>query len=158
MFFQRLAEHTKNRNLVCKSRGSHKIFVPVGRGSTRRNKRHLTQATLTRLHDDSSSSRPGGDREGWFGSVQWYGEVSDRLILEAGLSHQHWRSADIYSAGLIESRRKQNMTTLRAAGQWNLRSHTSLVLEWRGTFNRENISLFQYNSRALQLSLRWDNF
>lgn len=123
-----------------------------------RNKRHLTQATLTRLHDDSSTSRPGGDREGWFGSVQWYGEVSERLILEAGLSHQHWRSADIYSAGLIEARRKQNMTTVRAAGQWNLRSHTSLVLEWRGTFNKENISLFQYNSRALQLSLRWDNF
>jgi hypothetical protein len=123
-----------------------------------RAKRHLSQATLTRLHDDSSAGRPGGDREGWFGSLQWYGDVAERVTVEAGLSHQHWRSADIYSAGLIEARRKQNMTTLRAAGQWTLRPHTSLTLEWRGTFNRENISLFQYNSRALQLSLRWDNF
>jgi hypothetical protein len=123
-----------------------------------RTKRSQTQATLTRLHDDSSAGRPGGNREGWFGSLQWYGEVADRLTLEAGLTHQRWRSDAIYSPGLIETRRLQDTTTLRAAGQWQLRPHTSAVLEWRGTFNRENISLFQYNSRALQLSLRWDNF
>ena len=123
-----------------------------------RGKRQLTQATLTRLDDDSGVGRPGGDREGWFGNLQWYGELTERVTMEAGLSHQYWRGADIYSAGLIEARRRQNMTTLRAAGQWALRPHTSLTLEWRGTFNRENISLFQYNSRALQLSLRWDNF
>ena len=123
-----------------------------------RSKSNLTQATFTRLVDDSGDTRPGGDREGWFGSVQWYGALSDKVTLEAGLTHQHWRSKDIYSPGLIETRRLQNITTLRAAGQWTLRPHYSLLLEWRGTFNRENISLFQYNSRALQLSLRWDNF
>lgn len=124
----------------------------------RRVARSLTQATLTRLRDDSGSGRPGGDREGWYGNLQWYGEISDRLALEAGLSHQHWRSADAYSAGLIDARRRQNTTVVRAGGQWSVRAHTNVVLEWRGTFNRENISLFQYNSRALQLSVRWDNF
>lgn len=123
-----------------------------------RGKRSLTQATLTRLRDDSGAGRPGGDREGWYGSLQWYGEVAERISLEAGISHQHWRSDDIYSAGLIEARRRQNTSTLRAAGLWQWRPDMSVVLEWRGTFNRENISLFQYNSRALQLSLRWDNF
>ena len=123
-----------------------------------RSKRGLAQATLTQLRDDSSAGRPGGDRKGWFGSLQWYGEVADRLTLDAGLTRQRWRSEDIYSAGLIETRRLQNTTTLRAAGTWQLRPHYSLVLEWRGTFNHENISLFQYNSRALQLSLRWDGF
>jgi hypothetical protein len=123
-----------------------------------RAKHSLTQATLTTLRDDSSAGRPGGDRKGWFGNLQWYGEVKDRLSLEAGLTYQRWRSEDIYSAKLIETRRLQQATTVRAAGNWLLRPHTSLVLEWRGTFNRENISLFQYNSRALQLSLRWDNF
>ncbi|ALK98770.1 hypothetical protein AB595_02285 [Massilia sp. WF1] len=118
----------------------------------------LSQATLTALRDDSTNGRPGGDRKGWFGSLQWYGEVNDRFSLEAGLTHQYWRSDDIYSAGLIETLRLQQSTTLRAAGNWLLRPHTSVVLEWRGTFNHENISLFQYNSRALQLSLRWDNF
>jgi len=124
----------------------------------RRTKNNLTQATFTRLIDDSGDSRPGGDREGWFGSVQWYGGLSDKVTLEAGLTHQHWRSKSVYSPGLIETSRRQNTTTVRAAGQWTLRPHYSLLLEWRGTFNRENISLFQYNSRALQLSLRWDNF
>jgi hypothetical protein len=118
----------------------------------------LTQATLTRLHDDSATGRPGGDRNGWFGNLQWSGDVTAHLGLEAGVSHQMWRSATDYSPGLIDRRRLQDTTTVRAAGQWLLRPHTSLVLEWRGTFNRENISLFQYNSRALQLSLRWDNF
>jgi hypothetical protein len=118
----------------------------------------FVQATLTRLHDDSAADRPGGDRKGWFGNLQWSSDVTSRLGLEAGLSHQMWRSDEIYSPSLIDRRRLQNTTTVRAAGQWLLRPHTSLVLEWRGTFNRENISLFQYNSRALQLSLRWDNF
>lgn len=123
-----------------------------------RTRNNLTQATFTRLVDDSGADRPGGDRDGWFGSVQWYGAFSDKVSLEAGLTHQHWRSKGIYSPGLIETRRMQNTTTVRAAGQWALHPHYSLVLEWRGTFNRENISLLQYNSRALQLSLRWDNF
>jgi hypothetical protein len=118
----------------------------------------LTQATLTRLHDASAAGRPGGDRDGWFGNLQWSDDVTPYLGLEAGLSHQMWRSATDYSPGLIDRRRLQNTTTARVASQWLLRPHTSLVLEWRGTFNRENISLFQYNSRALQLSLRWDNF
>jgi hypothetical protein len=132
--------------------------MELGGIASYRGKRSLTQATLTRLHDDSSEGRPGGDRQGWFGSLQWYGELSDRLTLEAGLTRQRWRSDGLYSAGLIDTRRLQNTTTLRAAGQWRLRPHTSIVLEWRGAFDRENISLFQYNSRALQLSLRWDNF
>lgn len=123
-----------------------------------RAKHSLTQATLTRLYDNSFAGRPGGDRDGWFGSLQWSGDVSSRLSLEAGLTRQRWRSEAIYSPGLIETRRLQNTTTVRAAAQWQLWPHTSVVLEWRDTFNHENISLFQYNSRALQLSLRRDNF
>lgn len=123
-----------------------------------RGKRSLLQATLTRLHDASAPVRPGGDRQGWFGSLQWSSAVAEHLGVDASLAHQVWRSDDAYSPGLIDARRLQNTTTARAAAQWQLRPHASLVLEWRGTFNRENISLFQYNSRALQLSLRWDNF
>ncbi|WP_312515937.1 tetratricopeptide repeat protein [Massilia sp.] len=123
-----------------------------------RGKRSLAQATLTRLHDDSTDGRPGGDRKGWFGSLQWVGEATGRLALEGGLSWQHWRSSALYSPGLIETRRRQNTATLRTAANWQLRQHYSVVLEWRATLNRENIALFQYNSHALQLSLRWDNF
>jgi len=123
-----------------------------------RGKRSLTQVTLTRLHDDSTDSRPGGDRNGWFGGVQWYGEATSQVALEGGLNWQNWRSQTLYSPGLIETRRRQNTATLRTAASWRFRPHYSVVMEWRATFNRENISLFQYNSHALQLSLRWDNF
>jgi len=123
-----------------------------------RGKHSLTQATLTGLHDESSAGRPGGNRSGAFGSLQWYGEVAPRLALEAGLTYQRWRSQETYSPGLIEVRRLQQTGTARVAAQWRLLPHTSLAAEWRITRNRENIALFQYNSRALQLSLRWDNF
>lgn len=123
-----------------------------------RGKRDLAQATLTRLHDASAPARPGGDRQSWFGSVQWSGDVGERLGIEAGLTRQLWRSEAAYSPGLIDAHRLQNTTVAHAAVQWRVLPQTSLVLEWRSTQNRENISLFQYNSRALQLSLRWDNF
>lgn len=123
-----------------------------------RGKHSLTQATLTGLQEGGSQAKPGGDRKGWFGNVQWYGTLTPTLAFDAGLSWQCWRSERVYLPGLIEAQRLQRTTTVRAAGTWRLRPHTSLVLEWRGVFNRENISLFQYNSRALQLSLRWDNF
>ncbi|MGF6275044.1 tetratricopeptide (TPR) repeat protein [Massilia sp. UYP11] len=120
--------------------------------------RSLTQATLTRLHDDSTNGRPGGDRDGWFGSLQWYGAATSRLSLEGGVAWQHWRSQALYSPGLIDTRRRQDTATLRTAVNWKLHSRYSVVVEWRSTLNRENISLFQYNSHALQMSLRWDNF
>ncbi|MDN4054642.1 tetratricopeptide repeat protein [Massilia sp. YIM B02763] len=132
--------------------------VELGGIAGYRTRRSLTQLTLTRLHDDSSDDRPGGDRDGWFGSVQWVGEAAENVTLEAGATRQRWHSKTLYSPGLIETRRLQNTTTLRTAANWQLRPHTTLVLEWRATLNRENISLFQYNSHALQLSLRWDNF
>jgi hypothetical protein len=132
--------------------------LEVGGLLTYRGPHSLTQATLTRLHDDSADARPGGDRNGWFGSVQWYGELDNTTLFEAGLTHQNWRGDAAYSPGLIDTRRLQNTTVLRAAAQWRLQPHVSLVLELRDTFNHENISLFQYNSRALQLSLRLDNF
>jgi hypothetical protein len=90
--------------------------------------------------------------------VQWYGEATSQVALEGGLNWQNWRSKTLYSPGLIETRRRQNTATLRTAASWRFRPHYSVVMEWRTTFNRENISLFQYNSHALQLSLRWDNF
>lgn len=54
--------------------------------------------------------------------------------------------------------RQQDTATARAALQWYVRPGVSLYLEGRAVRNRENIALFQYNSRAVQLSLRWDNF
>ncbi|NVE01398.1 tol-pal system YbgF family protein [Massilia sp. BJB1822] len=116
------------------------------------------QASFSGQRDHGETGRPGGDRQGWFGSVQWYTALQPGWYGEVGLTHQYWKSETAYLPGRIEQTRRQNTTTLRAAVQWYLQANYSLHLEWRETRNRENISLFQYNSRALQLSLRWDNF
>jgi len=123
-----------------------------------RKKREQLELSLSELHDHAIAARPGGDRDGWFGNLQWYTLLTPGLYGEAGLSHQYWQSQQIYSPGLIEVARRQNTSTVRAALQWYLRPGLSLYLEARVVRDRENISLFQYNSRALQLSLRHDNF
>jgi hypothetical protein len=125
--------------------------------TTYRSKRDHVQLTLSRLHDHGSAARPGGDRNGWFANAQWYTALRTGLFVDAGLTYQHWRGDSVYSLDLIDVVRNQNTTTARAALQWYFQPNLSLHLEGRLVRNRENISLFQYNSRALQLSLRWDN-
>jgi hypothetical protein len=125
---------------------------------TYRAKRDQLQFTVSKLRDHGVDARPGGDRSGWFGSLQWYTLLGSGWYAEAGLTHQHWQSDSIYSPGLIEVARRQNLSSGRAAVQWYFRPNVSLHLEGRVVRNRENISLFQYSSHALQLSVRWDNF
>ncbi|XLZ69829.1 tetratricopeptide repeat protein [Massilia sp. SR12] len=124
---------------------------------TQRSKRDHLQFTMSRLHDHGKELRPGGDRNGWFANAQWYTALRSGLYADANLTHQYWRSDRLYSPKLIDIVRRQNTTTLRGALQWYFQPNLSLHLEGRVVHNRENISLFQYNSRALQLSLRWDN-
>lgn len=114
--------------------------------------------TLSKLHDNGTPERPGGNRRGWFASAQWYALLRPGLYGEASLSHQHWEGSHPYSPGLIDLVRRQNTSNARLALQWYVQPGVSLHLEGRLVRNRENISLFEYNSRALQLSLRWDNF
>lgn len=124
---------------------------------TRRSKRDHMQFTLSRLHDHGRAGRPGGDRNGWFANAQWYTALRTGLYADANLTYQHWRSDTLYAPDLVDVVRRQNTTTVRGALQWYFQPNLSLHLEGRLVRNRENISLFQYNSRALQLSLRWDN-
>jgi len=130
----------------------------LGTTLTYRDKRSQLQLTLSKLHDDGTDSRPGGNRSGWFGNLQWYTLLRSGLFAEAGLAHQRWQGSQDYSPGLIDVVRHQMTTNARAAVQWYFMPNVSLQLEGRVVRNRENISLFEYNSRALQLSLRWDNF
>jgi hypothetical protein len=90
--------------------------------------------------------------------MQWNKQISDRWASEMSAGHQYWRSDQAYSPGLIDVLRHQTTDSARIALLYNLRPHQTVLLEWRETRNRENISLFQYDSRAFQLSWRWDNF
>lgn len=116
------------------------------------------QSTIGLLEDHGNAERLGGDRQGWYGGVQLHTRLTDQLAGELGLTRQSWRSDAVYSPGLIDVKRDQDTSLLRAALILPLRPHHTLLLEYRQVTNRENIPLFQYNSRLIQVSWRWDNF
>jgi len=56
---------------------------------------------------------------------------------------------------LIEQTRAQETQTLRSTFVYPINQRQSIQLEARLVRNRENISIFQYNNRQLQLSWQW---
>ncbi|MBC7861173.1 MAG: tetratricopeptide repeat protein [Burkholderiaceae bacterium] len=117
-----------------------------------------TTLALGTLSDNGQSARPGGNRTGRYAGVLLQGRLGERATGELGWNAQSWRSGAPYAPGLIDAVRYQNNQQLRAALTWQVAPHHSVQLEWRAVRNRENISLFQYKSQALQFSWRWDNF
>lgn len=114
--------------------------------------------SLSGLADRGEAGRLGGDRHGWYASLQLAQPLTDRLRADLGVTRQVWRSSDVYAPDQIDIARHQDTVQVRAALQWALTANQSVQLEWRGVRNKENISLFQYNSRLIQLNWRWDNF
>ncbi|TFW35095.1 tetratricopeptide repeat protein [Massilia horti] len=118
----------------------------------------LGQAAAGLLADRGESARPGGNRHGWYASAQLQRALFDRATGELGWTRQDWQGESVYSPQLIDAIRHQSTRQWRATVNMPLAKHQLLQLEWRQVHNRENISLFQYNSQALQLSWRWNGF
>ncbi|MFP5392920.1 MAG: tetratricopeptide repeat protein [Gammaproteobacteria bacterium] len=116
------------------------------------------QVALGGLLDHGTGQRPGGDRKGWYNSVLWQRGFGGRYIGELGWTRQDWHGEDLYSPGLINEVRHQSTRLLRAGLAVNITQQQSLQLEWRHVHNKENISLFQYNSQSVQLNWRWNGF
>lgn len=116
------------------------------------------QAGIGYLFDHGEASRPGGDRNGWYANWQLQPTLSPLFGTELSWSRQDWHGSSTYSPGLIDSVRNQSTRQWRAALSLPLAPRHSLLLEWRHVQNKENISLFQYNSQSLQLSWRWSGF
>ncbi len=115
-------------------------------------------ANLGTLYDRGDAGRPGGNRQGWFASLQNQMRINDKLRAEFSWTQQNWRSQSAYSPGLIDQTRQQNSQLLRAALIIPLQAKHSLQIEWKEVRNHENISILQYNSRLLQVSWQWQNF
>lgn len=106
-------------------------------------------------HDHALADRPGGNRRGVLASLQWRHRYSDSLTADLGYNLQMWHSSTAYNPGVIDQVRDQSTHTLRATMTWRLGRNQNLVLEGRQVVNKENIPIFQYNSRQLQLSWQW---
>jgi len=112
-------------------------------------------ASMAWLTDRALSDRPGGNRHGWLASVTARRTISGPVSGELGYSQQDWRSSSAYSPGLIDATRAEATQIGRASMTWSLGGGHSLQLEARRVRNAENISIFQYNDRQLQLSWQW---
>jgi hypothetical protein len=120
-----------------------------------RNERYAASASLGYLDDRAAARRPGGDRHGWLGAIQARKRLAGALAGEAGYTRQTWLSRSAYAPGLIDEVRDQATQVVRGALIYSLSEKQTLQLELRQIRNRENISIFQYNNRQLQVSWQW---
>ncbi len=109
------------------------------------------------LYDKAEASRPGGDRDGWQFSALVRRQLPFRTIGELGFNRQTWRNREQYSPGLIDIVRRQGTNVWRGMLNYPVNANHSIVLEGRIIRNNENISLFQYNDRQLQVSWQWQS-
>ena len=120
-----------------------------------RNRRVLTQASLSYLSDNALADRPGGDRRGWLARLNVRAGLSQRFFGDLGWTRQYWQSDKPYSPGVIDQIRQQHLQIWHGALNYRLSPRQSLILEWRAVKNAENISLFEYDDRQIKLSWQW---
>lgn len=125
---------------------------------TYRSGRTQGYATLGYLFDKASSDRPGSDRAGWYAGIQARRRMSEQVIGELGWTQQTWLSDTSYSPGLIDEIRHQKTRVLRGALIFPIDDRQAVQIEVRDVRNRDNISVFQYNSRQFQVSWQWQGF
>ncbi|RZJ85415.1 MAG: tetratricopeptide repeat protein [Massilia sp.] len=113
-------------------------------------------ATLGVLSDRARGDRPGGNRRGNYLTLSMRKPLGWNLSGELAWTRQQWDSAAPYSPELlIDQVRAQRTQVLRAALSYQLGKDHTVILEGRALRNRENISIFQYDNRQLQLSWQW---
>lgn len=113
------------------------------------------QTSASAVRDRARGQRPGGDRAGMLAGVQGRMNFGHGVLGELGWQVQDWRESRPYFPGVIDVRRIQKTTILRAAAVFPLNAEHAAVLEFRNTRNQENISLFDYSARTLQLNWQW---
>lgn len=116
----------------------------------------VANASLGLLDDLGEAARPGGDRHGQSLNLMVRRALMWNLTGELSYTRQTWRSDRAYAPELlIPQIRDQDTQVARLNLSYQFDAHHSLQLEARGVRNRENIPIFQYNNRTLQLSWRW---
>lgn len=112
-------------------------------------------ASLGIQDDKAAGARPGGDRRGWSSSLQWRHRYGSGVTADFGYNLQAWRSSTAYAPGVLDEVRNQTTHVLRATMTYPVTRNQNLVVEARQVINRENIPIFQYNNRQLQVSWQW---
>jgi len=112
-------------------------------------------ASMGFLDDRAGVQRPGGNRHGILTNILVRQQLHAGLIGELAFTRQTWQSQSSYSPGLIDEIPYQATEVLRTTFIHPITKSQSLQLEVRAVQNRENISIFEYNDRQIQLSWQW---
>lgn len=115
----------------------------------------LLQASASSVQDRARGQRPGGNRAGTFAGLQGRMNVGKGVIAEIGWQLQNWTGSRDYFPGLFDAPRLQRTRTWRASTTFALSAEHALVLEFRDTRNHENIPIFDYRTRTVQLNWQW---
>ncbi|MFN3790829.1 tetratricopeptide repeat protein [Massilia sp.] len=108
------------------------------------------------LSDRARGSRPGGNRHGNFLTLSMRKALGWDTHGEVAWTRQRWDSAAPYSPELlIDEVRAQRTQVVRATLSHQVAKNQTVALEARMVRNHENISIFQYTNRQLQLSWQW---
>lgn len=107
------------------------------------------------MTDRARRERPGGNRHGYASTLLARRPLWGPLSGELSFSYQSWKSGEAYAPGLINTVRDQNTRVGRAALSYAIGRNQALRLETRFVRNSENISIFQYDNRQIQLSWQW---
>lgn len=122
---------------------------------SRRSGSTSVNASLGVQQDKATDDRPGGDRRGWSTTLQWRHRYGSGVTADLGYSMQSWKSKLPYAPKVIDQVRDQTTHVLRATFIYPVARNQNVVVEARQVINRENIPIFQYNNRQLQLSWQW---
>ena len=102
--------------------------------------------------DRARSTRPGGDR---FGFQAEAGAVvlTQGWRLRPQVGYSWWNSEDVFAPGLLDVRRRNRLRQAFIQAERPLSPDTSLVLEWRGRWARDTISLYKYQAQVVSATL-----
>ncbi|HKB55044.1 MAG TPA: hypothetical protein VKD22_13690, partial [Ramlibacter sp.] len=104
------------------------------------------------LFDKATDGRPGGNRTG-------YQLQSTAVLTRSGwryrpqVSYTYWTSADVFAAGLIDVRRRDELWQVVFQAEKPISARTSLVFEWRGRWARDTVVLYAYKAQTFTMTL-----
>ncbi len=113
------------------------------------------QAVFGYLFDEALGKRPGGNRNGSIASLQGRVLIGGILPGELAWTRLTWQGSSVYSPGLIDVIRRENTSVWRGTLVIPVDDRQSIDIDWRDIHNVDNLSIFKYDSRLLQISWKW---
>lgn len=107
---------------------------------------------LVAQRDDARNARPGGDRVGF--QAQLGGVVlTHGWRLRPQVGYSYWNSSEVFAPGLLDVRRHNRLRQGYLQAERPVWENTSLVLEWRGRWARDTVSLYKYQAQTVSATL-----